>query len=210
MPQPIPTDVQDPTPPVPINPLAYLPEQSTAIVIPATAINIPSGSLGTWLNPTAALVTSGNGANVTTNGSGVSNFLQCAPAPAGTYASMSSGAAITRIIANFETFGQKSGLYLPENYLVLMGNNARYGAARLSTITVDGSWNSRTIEMTKDWYFPAGLTGAQWINGDFGPGFQIENSDPNEAGINQIKSVTMQVFFQNPIASGETLILCEA
>ena len=210
MPQPVTPDIPDPTPYNGIDLLAYEPETATAQVVPATVVNIASGTLGAWANPTDARLVTGNGASHTSAGIGNSNFLQCAPAPAGTYDGINDGADITFMRVTFEIFTTRTGIYYPESYMMLMGSNAQYGVGQQGTGNVEGAWLARSFDMPKSFYFPAGISGAQWKSGNFGPGFQIKNTDGAEAGTIQVRAVTMQIFYQNPIPDGGPGLLCEA
>jgi hypothetical protein len=114
------------------------------------------------------------------------------------------------MIVTYETFVIRTGINYPESALMLMGDGGRYGGGQQGTGAIEGGWQPFSIQMDKSFYWPGGITGAQWKNGTFGPGFQIINSSATEAGTVQIRAVTMQVFFQNPVLAGGTLILCEA
>jgi len=209
MPAPILVDTPDPGAFVGVDLLAYQPEQSTAVVIPTTVVNIAAGTLGPWANPSNA-TGAGAGASITASGVGNSNFLQCAPAPAGTYSGIDDGADITKMVVAFEVFVVRLGIYFSPSYLVLMGSNAQYGAGQQVTTGIEGGWQLQSFTMDKAFYFPGGITGSQWKNGNFGPGFQVKNDDVNQNGSTQIRAVTMRVFFQNPVPAGGAQLLCEA
>ena len=186
----------------------YQPEANTAVVIPTTAVNIP-GALANWFDPSSALLGSGAGSTITAEGIGVTGILQCAPAPAGTYALINDAADITKFVIVEQSSTVRLGTYYPA-ILVRMMNAGVAASNPINTGNQEGGFASHTQTLTKAVHFPGGITGAQLKNGTYGPGFYIDNNDPAEWGNLAVRSVTMQVFYQNPIPDDGAAMLCEA
>jgi len=189
----------------------YQPEANTSVVVPIAAANI-AGSLANWANPSNALAAgTGAGSTITADGVGVTGILQCAPAPAGTYALINDAADITKFVIVEQSQTNRTGTYYPGLLCCLMNVGAQVGTAEVSAGNAEGaSFVTHTQTLLKASIFPSGITGSMLKNGTYGPGFFIDNNNIGEAGSVAVRSVTMQVFFQNPIPDDGGALLCEA
>ena len=188
----------------------YQPEANTSVVVPTTAINV-TGSLANWANPSNALAAgTGAGSTITADGVGVTGILQCAPAPAGTYALINDAADITKFVIVEQSSTVRLGTYYPDLRYCLMNGGVKVGTQNGSAGNGEGGFTTHTNTISKATFFPAGITGAQLKNGSYGPGFYIDNNDTGEWGNLAVRSVTMQVFYQNPIPDDGGALLCEA
>ena len=186
--------------------LAYQPEQSTAIFIPTLTQNLVTG-LWSWTSTSAALSPTGNGATITVSGSGNSSMLTCTGFPAGALDAINGDALITKFSFQQQGRVQRTGIYAPESKIFLMKNGVVQANNNAITQGTDPLWSALDTSII----VPTGtLFGAAVKAGTYGPGYRIESIDSNVAGTSDIRGVTMQVFYQNPIPSGGTLLLCEA
>jgi len=188
----------------------YQPEANTSVVVPIAAANI-AGSLANWFDPSSALLSSGAGSTITADGVGVTGILQCAPAPAGTYALINDAADITKFVIVEQSQTNRTGTYYPGLLCCLMNAGAQVGTVEVSAGNQEGAaFVTHTQTLLKASIFPSGITGSMLKNGTYGPGFFIDNNNIGEAGSVAVRSVTMQVFYQNPIPDDGATLLCEA